>query len=259
MAGMSYVLRRSAPVYVAAIVSLARAIVLSDERHYLFFFSSRSRHTRFKCDWSSDVCSSDLSVTKSRRTKAFAAAIRQIDDRCGRRKSPGRFWKQLALILGPYICQLKCRFAHKQFQLIDQETIPPAAFYFFPYDGEGLFRRESLAIGPVRSERVVDVGDLKDARGEWNLFALQAVRVPGAVLLFVVVANDRQHIAKGSKWGANSFTYDRVLLHDFSFFRSQRSRFEQDVLRHGQLTYIVHETASAESDAQVLGQSELVP
>src|SRR5260370_33431359 len=26
-----------------------------------FFFSSRRGHTRFKCDWSSDVCSSDLS------------------------------------------------------------------------------------------------------------------------------------------------------------------------------------------------------
>src|SRR4030066_1212496 len=32
-------------------------------RHFkfiFFFFSSRRRHTRFKCDWSSDVCSSDL-------------------------------------------------------------------------------------------------------------------------------------------------------------------------------------------------------
>src|SRR5205085_7756845 len=27
---------------------------------WLFFFSSRRRHTRFDCDWSSDVCSSDL-------------------------------------------------------------------------------------------------------------------------------------------------------------------------------------------------------
>src|SRR2546430_7274266 len=26
----------------------------------LLFFSSRGRHTRFDCDWSSDVCSSDL-------------------------------------------------------------------------------------------------------------------------------------------------------------------------------------------------------
>src|SRR5690242_21622695 len=32
--------------------------------HYLFFFffSSRRRHTRLTCDWSSDVCSSDLKI-----------------------------------------------------------------------------------------------------------------------------------------------------------------------------------------------------
>src|SRR5438270_8110225 len=29
---------------------------------FFFFFSSRRRHTRFDCDWSSDVCSSDLAV-----------------------------------------------------------------------------------------------------------------------------------------------------------------------------------------------------
>src|SRR2546430_15613016 len=28
-----------------------------------FFFSSRRRHTRFDCDWSSDVCSSDLNYS----------------------------------------------------------------------------------------------------------------------------------------------------------------------------------------------------
>src|SRR2546430_6185775 len=32
----------------------------SCHRCVLFFFSSRRRHTRFDCDWSSDVCSSDL-------------------------------------------------------------------------------------------------------------------------------------------------------------------------------------------------------
>src|SRR2546430_10080250 len=34
----------------------------SVELHVVFFFSSRRRHTRFDCDWSSDVCSSDLFV-----------------------------------------------------------------------------------------------------------------------------------------------------------------------------------------------------
>src|SRR5688572_31729177 len=29
-------------------------------KNVIIFFSSRRRHTRFDCDWSSDVCSSDL-------------------------------------------------------------------------------------------------------------------------------------------------------------------------------------------------------
>src|SRR5207237_7689374 len=42
-----------------------RLVIVASSIHYLFallffFFSSRRRHTRFKCDWSSDVCSSDL-------------------------------------------------------------------------------------------------------------------------------------------------------------------------------------------------------
>src|SRR3712207_8534599 len=32
---------------------------------YAFFFSSRRRHTRYWRDWSSDVCSSDLSSSES--------------------------------------------------------------------------------------------------------------------------------------------------------------------------------------------------
>src|SRR6266567_8353441 len=35
---------------------------------FFFFFSSRRRHTRFDCDWSSDVCSSDLG-RRSRRSR----------------------------------------------------------------------------------------------------------------------------------------------------------------------------------------------
>src|SRR2546427_2950289 len=35
-----------------------------------FFFSSRRRHTRFDCDWSSDVCSSDLPAAEKRQVKS---------------------------------------------------------------------------------------------------------------------------------------------------------------------------------------------
>src|SRR5438132_10797838 len=36
------------------------------EFQLFFFFSSRRRHTRSLCDWSSDVCSSDLLTIQSR-------------------------------------------------------------------------------------------------------------------------------------------------------------------------------------------------
>src|SRR5437588_1234260 len=34
---------------------------------FFFFFSSRRRHTRSLCDWSSDVCSSDLAPSRAAR------------------------------------------------------------------------------------------------------------------------------------------------------------------------------------------------
>src|SRR5260370_26873632 len=61
---------------------------------FFFFFSSRRRHTRFKCDWSSDVCSSDLPVKSMGGERLEVAtlgwhgmdgdrrlAFRRIDDR----------------------------------------------------------------------------------------------------------------------------------------------------------------------------------
>src|SRR5690606_40092233 len=46
-----------------------------------FFFSSRRRHTRFSRDWSSDVCSSDLS--HELRGRALHGALR------AKREGPG--------------------------------------------------------------------------------------------------------------------------------------------------------------------------
>src|SRR5688572_31375807 len=61
-----------------------------------FFFSSRRRHTRFDCDWSSDVCSSDLQLhlrsgrenrivrrtgNKNRRSKVKSKHCRLTRDR----------------------------------------------------------------------------------------------------------------------------------------------------------------------------------
>src|SRR5688572_25578010 len=45
---------------------------------FFFFFSSRRRHTRFDCDWSSDVCSSDLSPRTANDDQPGPTGRRQI-------------------------------------------------------------------------------------------------------------------------------------------------------------------------------------
>src|SRR5688572_6532067 len=61
---------------------------------FFFFFSSRRRHTRFDCDWSSDVCSSDLTATSANKLLVM------IDGRT--EYSPlfsGAFWNMLDYVL----------------------------------------------------------------------------------------------------------------------------------------------------------------
>src|SRR2546430_9036713 len=59
-----------------------------------FFFSSRRRHTRFDCDWSSDVCSSDLyrfvdtaGIRRKGKTKLVAEKLSVVMARRGLERS----------------------------------------------------------------------------------------------------------------------------------------------------------------------------
>src|SRR5688572_27652030 len=45
-----------------------------------FFFSSRRRHTRFDCDWSSDVCSSDLQAWRRERIDERLSTARALNE-----------------------------------------------------------------------------------------------------------------------------------------------------------------------------------
>src|SRR3989442_13729564 len=73
---------------------------------FLFlFFSSRRRHTRCGRDWSSDVCSSDLSQSESRRPygllwwRAASDPPQRLQDRTGGPRLGGR--KPLPIHAGP--------------------------------------------------------------------------------------------------------------------------------------------------------------
>src|SRR5690242_21108002 len=48
-----------------------------------FFFSSRRRHTRLTCDWSSDVCSSDLELRHATsKTTLTRQQIQELIEQC---------------------------------------------------------------------------------------------------------------------------------------------------------------------------------
>src|SRR5207249_6380547 len=50
-----------------------------EDLFFLFFFSSRRRHTRSKRDWSSDVCSSDLSWPKTFPLEGASCTVYALD------------------------------------------------------------------------------------------------------------------------------------------------------------------------------------
>src|SRR2546430_8130407 len=60
----------------------------TQSRVFFFFFSSRRRHTRFDCDWSSDVCSSDLVLGTEHVFRLLPPAV-AVDSRRGRVRARG--------------------------------------------------------------------------------------------------------------------------------------------------------------------------
>src|SRR5258707_10029481 len=56
---------------------------------FFFFFSSRRRHTRYWRDWSSDVCSSDLSPVGSQQHPTGETPVLRADANRSRRSRDG--------------------------------------------------------------------------------------------------------------------------------------------------------------------------
>src|SRR5699024_11627429 len=81
---------------------------------FLFFFSSRRRHTRSKRDWSSDVCSSDL---------IHYAAHPKISRAWQSRKGTGWLWYVAALAAGGLLLYLKWRASGLEAQRSEERRV----------------------------------------------------------------------------------------------------------------------------------------
>src|SRR5688572_33162529 len=99
---------------------------------FFFFFSSRRRHTRFDCDWSSDVCSSDLTSASRRKptncaTSAGASRVRAKTNRhasrtncttnSGRRSEERRVGKECRSRWSPYHYKKKKKTTTQQLKM----------------------------------------------------------------------------------------------------------------------------------------------
>src|SRR5438270_3241730 len=78
--------------FIAARYGKAQTVATS-----VFFFSSRRRHTRFDCDWSSDVCSSDLfqyglGALNGSTTTSTPCIESSTSPSCDPRSKPRPYW-----------------------------------------------------------------------------------------------------------------------------------------------------------------------
>src|SRR5256886_2571225 len=104
----------------------------------VLFFSSRRRHTRFDCDWSSDVCSSDLQYMtgKERAKKVLAVAVHNHYKRIesGGESGEVELQKSNILLIGPtgsgktLLAQTLAKMLRVPFTIADATTLTEAGY-----------------------------------------------------------------------------------------------------------------------------------
>jgi len=77
--------------------------------------------------------------------------------------------------------------------------------------------------------------------------------------MFMMVANNGQNQAQRLQWLADILAGNRMLLHDFPFFRPQVAAFFQDLIGHGNLAEVVQESAASQGDSAVILKVEVSP
>src|SRR2546430_5516633 len=107
----------------------------------VFFFSSRRRHTRFDCDWSSDVCSSDLAAPRATSPPIPNPLLGAYRHR--RRLLSGRGWSCLGATCARGVAQLAVYLrlhasGYRQLVAVDDDRQASGVRYPYLRDGPKL-------------------------------------------------------------------------------------------------------------------------
>src|SRR3954469_6447444 len=87
-----------------------------------------------------------------------------------------------------------------------------------PDDLQGLVRRVCLLVRAIGSKRVKGIRHCDYPGYQWNLIALQTVRIPAAIECFMVQFDSGQHLRQLRHRTQDIRTLRRVCLHYFEFF-----------------------------------------
>src|SRR5205085_862838 len=113
----------------------------------------------------------------------------------------------------------------------------------------GLLPRTGRAVRAVARDRVERVGDREDAGGERDVLPLEAVGIPRADPALVMMAHDREPLAREGGYVAQHLeAQHRVLFHHASLLVRQRSRLLQDAVGDADLADVVEHEAVFDAD-----------
>src|SRR5205823_752563 len=95
-----------------------------------------------------------------------------------------------------------------------------------------------LAVRTVRSERIPDIDDSKDARRQRNLLAFQTTRVARAVPSLMMAIGNVQSVLEKSDGREKLVAVRGMAFHDAPFVLRERSGLDQNAVRNGYLADI---------------------
>src|SRR5260370_32088295 len=126
-----------------------------------FFFSSRRRHTRFKCDWNSDVCSSDLAVVDLRRSRNKTVSGQPG---ASAQHRPGEL-KNIRVADDPRILPVRFRRSHKH----PHERRPGGNVHIFRCDQHCRMIHQATTRAPVATMETGPTMDLREKAAQLPL------------------------------------------------------------------------------------------
>lgn len=129
---------------------------------------------------------------------------------------------------------------------VDEARVPHPGVRLVVHDAKRAVSRQGPAVGPVRGEGVVDVGDGQTAEGKGHLLGRQAIGIATTIEPLVMApdeAEERSHRAEGL---ADLETDGGMKLHDLVFLGAELSGLVQVLEGNADLSDVVEKPGAAE-------------